>query len=242
MTVLFFAFLGLIFGSFGSVLVMRLPVEEGIGGRSRCLHCGTVLRTLNLIPLLSYIVQRGRCTRCEARIAMLYPALEMCSALIFILALMQASTMIEAFLEAFILWTLFLIAVVDTRTQTLPDSLNILLCALGVLAVFHRGSIDLLAILVGVGFLGVQWLVSHGRWVGSGDVFLMLGLGLAMPSLMHIILTLFVAYIVGAIVALILLITKKTSRTSHIAFGPFIVLGAFVAMVFGGRVMGILVP
>ena len=233
----FFALLGLIFGSFGSVLVSRLPEGESIGGRSRCPHCGMTLRVLSLIPVLSYIIQRGRCRECEARIAWLYPTLEMTSALLFVIGLMISTSFLGALLQALILWTLLLIAVVDAQTQTIPDGLNLLLCTLGVLMVFHRGSVDLLALLVGTGFLGIQWLLSHGRWVGSGDVFLMLGLGLIFPSVAEIIITLMVAYSIGAIVAVILLMMKRTKLESSVAFGPFIVMGASATMIVGDDLM-----
>ncbi len=238
-TVTFFILLGLIFGSFGSVLVMRLPEREGIGGRSKCPHCGTTLRVLSLIPIFSYLIQRGRCSECEARIAWLYPALEIASALLFVIALMTSTSLSGALLQAFILWTLLLIAAIDARTQTIPDALNLLLCFFGVLLVFHRGSVDLLALIAGTGFLGIQWLLSHGRWVGSGDVFLMLGLGLVLPSVTHIILTLMIAYILGAFVAAILLATGRTKLSNAVAFGPFIVMGAFVTTICGAQIIEI---
>ena len=231
--ILLFAFIGLLLGSIGSVLVSRLPMGEAVLGHPRCPHCGVVLRTLQLIPLVSFIALGGRCSKCEAEISWMYPALEAGSALLFVLALWPASSVLGAFILGCGLWALLLIAMVDLRTQTIPDPLNLLLCAIGVAAVFTRGSIDLLSLLLGAGFLGLQWKLSNGRWVGSGDVFLMVGLALVLPSVVAMAFTLLFAYAFGAAAALTLLAAKRTTLESHIPFAPFLALAAAVVLLLG---------
>lgn len=228
-----FAFAGLVLGSFGSVLVWRLPTEESILGRSRCMHCGKGLRALQMIPLVSYLLQRGRCAACDRDIAFLYPALEAGSALLFVLAYLRGPTLTDAMLLAATLWMLLLIAAVDMQTKTIPDIFSLILFALSILAVFQRGTIDLVGLLLGGGFLGLQWRLSEGAWVGTGDVFLMIALSLILPSALAVALTLLLAYVFGAVTAVALLSTNKATRKSQIPFAPFIALGATIVLLMG---------
>lgn len=167
----------------------------------------------------------------------MYPLLEVGSALLFVVATVLATTLPEALLLAGVFWVLFLIAVVDAWTGVIPDSLNALLVVLGILVVFLRSSLDLFALILGVGFLGAQWLLSGGRWIGSGDVLLMVGLGLVLPSWMHLALALALAYVSGACVAILLLVAGRTHLSARIPFGPFLAIGGGVTMVFGEKIM-----
>lgn len=139
-------------------------------------------------------------------------------------------TMIGALLLAAFFVVLLLIAAVDARTGRIPDTLNIFLAVCGGLIALQRGSIDVLAPVLGIGFLGAQWLLSRGRWIGSGDVLLMAGIGLALPSWRFVVLALAVAYVAGACVAALLLTMRRAHRSSRIPFGPFLAAGSVVAM------------
>ncbi|MBI5156297.1 prepilin peptidase [Candidatus Peregrinibacteria bacterium] len=131
---------------------------------------------------------------------------------------------------------LFVIAVIDVRTQKIPDSLNLLLLLFGVIAVFMRGGLDIFGLALGIGVIGGQWLISRGKAMGSGDVFLMIGISLLLPQLSFMILTLLVAYISAACVALFLLLTGRMKMAGRMPFAPFLVLGAATAILFGGTI------
>ncbi len=230
-----FAVLGAVFGSFGNVLIFRLPAQQSIGGRSHCPHCGRTLRVSELIPVLSYVALRARCAGCRQPIHWQYPLIEAVSALFFVFALFQLHfALIPALLLALALWLLLLIAIIDARTSLIPDALSfsLVLVALAY-QVATEGSIDLTGLLVCGGFFAAQWIISRGRWVGSGDILLGGGIGLLVGSWRGALIVLFFAYVIGAAVASILLLSRRKTIDQALPFGPFLVIGGYVAVVFG---------
>lgn len=228
-----FPVLGLAFGSFATVLIERLPKDESVLGHSRCSSCRRTLRPWELVPLLSFLFLRGACARCGAKILWEAPLLELTSALLFTFALPLASfSFPESLLLAFALWLLLVIAVIDARTQLIPDVLSFFLVGIGLALCLVRGSIDFLSPLVGLVFFGGQWVISKGRWVGSGDIILSLGIGVLLNDWWGMLVSLLASYILGAFIAVILLMTGRKSRSDVLPFGPFLVCGTYVALGF----------
>ncbi len=118
MVLLFFLVLGLVFGSFGSVLVVRIPQGMRITGRSMCPQCQNPLPPQRLIPVLSYCLSRGRCRICSAPISALYPLLEVSSGAVFVLAYLFNRDIASSMFLAIVLWLLLIISVIDYRTCT----------------------------------------------------------------------------------------------------------------------------
>lgn len=241
-----FGLLGLSFGSFGSVLLARVPEGRSIGGRSRCVSCGHALAWYDLIPLASYLALRGKCRSCGTHIALRYPLLELLTSGLFLfLALHPVRPMLAVFPLAVACFMLLLIAIHDAETQSIPDAFTI---ALTIAALLFR---SLLAwefgwemLLSGIGggaalmiFFAALWLLGRGTWIGSGDILLSGALGLLLGPKLGV-LALFLAYIIGAMVALILLALKKIHRKDAMAFGPFLAIGAFIALFFGEEMIG----
>ena len=240
MPLLFFV-LGLIAGSFGNVLIHRLPSEESLWGRSHCPHCGKALRPLELIPLLSFAFQRGRCAHCKNAISWQYPIVELSSGLIFLLAQhVEYWDTTTALLLGLALWLLFLIAIIDGRTRMIPDSLSVALIVIGALYAHLTNGFGIDGVVLGAGFFGVQWLVSSGRWLGSGDIILGAAIGALLSSWKLVVLALFWAYILGALWALLLLSTQRAGRKSEIPFGPFLALGAALALLGSDQIISLL--
>ncbi|ALM10386.1 MAG TPA: hypothetical protein DEB30_01755 [Candidatus Peribacter riflensis] len=237
-----FGILGLVFGSFGTVLIARLPAGQHIGGRSRCPRCKHMLGVAELIPLVSYCFLSGRCRHCRRSIGVLYPLIELGSALLFLLALLLVKEALSSLLLALALWLLLLIAVMDARTQSIHDLLNFSLIAFAVAYAVSVGSVQIAAPLLLGAFFGGQWVLSRGRWVGSGDILLGIGVGFLLGDWMRALLCLGLAYILGAMVASYLLLLHKASRKSHIPFGPFLAGAALLTIMFGDRILGLLVP
>jgi prepilin signal peptidase PulO-like enzyme (type II secretory pathway) len=132
---------------------------------------------------------------------------------------------------------LLVISVVDLRSQMIPDVFNLPLIALGILygiLVAPWLSVGIAA-LVPVVFFGAQWIVSRGRWVGSGDILLGCALGAALHDWRLSLLGLMWAYMAGALITLPFLIAGTVGRKTHIPFGPFLALGSMLAL-FVGRV------
>lgn len=231
-----FLLLGLVFGSFGSVLITRVPGGENIGGRSRCPDCKKTLRPAELIPVISYLFLRGRCRRCRSPIGLLYPSLELASGGLFVLAWQMHAAVISSLLLGFALWLLLLIVIIDARTQTISDFLNIPFL---ILALAYGASIPPMPLdgaILGVAFFGVQWAISRGRWIGSGDIILAGGIGALLGDWTQMAACLFLTYIIGGMTAGILLLTKRIRRGDHIAFGPFLAAGTLAALLLRARI------
>jgi len=241
-----FALIGLCFGSFSTMLLYRLPTGKPIGGRSGCTSCNHQLSWFELFPLVSYIALRGKCRACHAHISLRYPFVEaLCSILFLFIALaFRSLPILLLFPLSIACFIAFLIALYDSQTQRIPD---VLTGALAIAAILYQLGITIAtdkemvwgsiygAAMIGTLF-GAMWLVSRGRWIGSGDIFLGSALGLLL-SFQQGILMLFSAYAIGAVVSLVLLCTQKISRDTHIAFAPFLVLGTFVALFVGDKIV-----
>ena len=241
MYALFFV-LGLVLGSFGNVLISRLPQGRTIGGRSQCPHCGKILEVRELIPLISYMIQRGQCRGCGREISQRYPLVELASGLLFLLALTFAASSVEALILAFALWFLLLIAVIDAEQQRIPDVLNIPFVFLGILFNALSGSVDPSGFFLGGGFFAVFWGVSRGRWMGSGDIILGAGIGALLGGFKEMLLCLLFAYVAGALVAAFLLLSGRKTRKDRLAFGPFLALGALLTLFLGDQAIPLLFP
>ena len=227
-------------GSFGNVLIDRLPRGEKIVGRSHCDACQRVLAPYELVPLFSWLLLRGKCRTCGARISPRLPLVEAASGLLAFTAyaLVSDNPQMDGNLALVALlflgmWALLLIAVIDLRTRTIPDALTVVTFVAGM--AFHwvrvEGAIPTLAPLVLAGFFLLQWLVSRGRWVGTGDILLAAAIGMLVGTVQGAVWTILLAYSFGASVAIVLLLAKKLRRGDMIPFGPFLVAGAYAAIV-----------
>ncbi len=229
------ALIGVCFGSFGNVLIERLPGGETIIGRSRCDGCKRPLKAYELIPLLSWLVLRGRCRTCGARIPLRVPAVEVFSGVLAVAAFLATdANILQAALFFVGLWGLLLIAVIDARTRTIPDVLTAVVFIAGIAFQWlHTGTLPVVAALVLAGFFLFQWAVSRGRWVGVGDILLAGAIGAFVGTPLAALWTLLAAYAFGAGVAVVLLALKKLHRGDMIPFGPFLVIGAYAALIMG---------
>jgi prepilin signal peptidase PulO-like enzyme (type II secretory pathway) len=241
--ILFFI-VGAVFGSFGNVLCTRLPVGETLFGRSYCEGCKRSLHPLELVPVASFLLLRGRCRTCKISIPLLFTLVELCSGLLFLLALAWAApNIVAATFLGIALWLMLVITLIDMTTQMIPDVLTGVLIVAVLLLHWSQGVPLLLSgALLGVVFFGGQWLVSRGTWVGSGDIFLVIALGLLVGDWRHMLLLLMVAYIVGALVVSVLLLSGRAQVKQQVAFGPFLILGAIAVLLFGTQLLNLFVP
>ncbi len=267
---------GLAAGSFLNVVSLRYAPErpvfsrEHFRGRSHCPYCGKTLRWFELIPLLSFALQAGKCRVCRGRLSLQYPAAELGTGLLFFL-LPRALQRAPGFDGSFILTGLFLaaasvlilIALIDLRLRIIPDALNAALAILGVaIAAFlaaqqafgplsgsffgHYGLLfglresiwinRLIAALAGGGFFAMLVLITRGRAMGMGDVKFAAALGvlLGWPDAP---LALLLSFIIGAIVSLPCIARGALRMKSAVPFGPYMVAGAFVVMLWGYAIL-----
>ena len=275
----FFIFiLGLIVGSFLNSLIYRIKTGESfLFGRSHCPYCKHELSWKDLIPLLSFLMLKGRCRYCHKRISLQYPLVELSTSLMFVAIFKFLLSQNFAngvsqnpyflfhipyslLLLYYLLAACFLIVifVFDLRYYIIPDKiiypaiiinlifnfftpLDNLLSNGARFSIFNQFSIFnfqkffLQPLLAGAGasfFFFLLWLISRGKWMGFGDVKLVFFIGLLL-GWPNILVALFFAFFIGAIIGVIQIILGKKSLKSQVPFGPFLVTGTFLAVFFG---------
>ena len=242
---IFIAILGLIIGSFISAFTYRNPREISISdGRSRCPKCKREIAWYDNIPLLSYILLGGKCRNCGKKISLRYPAIEAGTAGVFLVVASQLGGEGGIGRLGFMLVVasiLIAIFVIDLEHMIIPDSLVFILLGITFFYYILTSSYSpytalLTGFLTSLLFLFLH-LVTLGRGMGLGDVKLVIPLGMILGWPLAFV-WLFLSFILGAVVGIILILSKKSSFGKHIAFGPFLVVGFFVALLWGERLLG----
>jgi len=238
-TILFI--LGAIIGSFLNVVIFRLKHRQSfITGRSYCPHCRKTLGFWDLIPILSFVFLRGRCRYCGQKISWQYPLVELITALAFILPYFSLSLVIEYYFLVIIFCFLIVIFVYDLRYFLILDEVVVPAIILALIfAIFVRGSqfTDFLwGGIIGGGFFLIQYLISSGKWIGGGDIRLGILMGLLL-GVAGVITALFMAYLLGALIAIYLLASKKKKMKSQLPFGTFLTLATFIVALYGERII-----
>ncbi len=270
MTVLFFL-LGLIIGSFLSVVFSRLEIDEhGSGrrsvknarktvreatfGRSRCDHCHKQIAWYDNIPLISYLWLRGNCRHCHKHISAYHPVLELSSALLFAAAYLTYGLSAQFAIMLFFGTGLLLIFAYDLKHQIIPDVIVIPAIAFALatlslqfaLQMGGSGTEILLTsstatpyVLGGLffgGFFLALSIVSKGTWIGGGDIKLgfLLGLLLGWPL---VLVNLVLAYLIGTLYAVIMLLSRRASLKTYLPFGPMLVLAFFITAYYGEQIV-----
>ena len=255
---------GLIIGSFLNVVILRVPplLEHDwrcqckellqlepdeddqppgiVIARSECPSCGHQIRAIENIPVLSYLVLRGKCSACKTRISPRYPMDELTTAILFVVTIWHFGPNIQG-LSALIL-TAFLVALagIDADTQLLPDNMTLPLLWAGILLNFWSVHTDLASSVIGaiVGYLAL-WSVYHvfrlltgKEGMGYGDFKLLAALGAWMGWQMLPLIILF-SSVVGALFGLALMGTGKLKRDKPMPFGPFIAAAGWIVLIWG---------
>lgn len=232
----FAAIFGLMAGSFVNVLVIRTHRAASPWlGRSKCVSCGHTIAWYDNLPLLSFAVLRGRCRHCQTTLSWQYPIVEGITATFFMFVASQFGFSWLTLWGWLIVILLVSIAVYDARWALLPDAFTISLAIVGFGFALFDG-VPILDILIGgaagAGFFALQYFVSRRRWVGSGDIFLAGALGLLLGWRM-LALGLLLAYFIGSLIAATMLVIKRQTPGGAMAFGPYLVLGGFIAWLWG---------
>lgn len=246
--------LGLIIGSFLNVLIIRKSVRKSLYGRSRCMKCRKTLSPLELIPVVSFAIQKGRCRRCGVALLWQYPLVELLMAVLFVAA---THLFFPDFLaDGYSVVTLLLfwagiaagivILVTDIRSQIIPDYAVAILFILGVFASFSRVGLehsyyawyypnpfaaDWIAALLISGFFASLWFFSKGRWMGFGDAKLILATSLIVGFPASLVAFLF-SFWIGALFGIVVLCREGGKLKSKIPFGPFILIATALAYFF----------
>jgi prepilin signal peptidase PulO-like enzyme (type II secretory pathway) len=255
--------LGLCFGSFVNALIWRVHEQNGkkknddklsiAKGRSMCPHCRHELATKDLIPVLSWLSLRGKCRYCGKSIGWQYPVVEISLATLYVASYIWWPVELNGLqIAVFGVWLVLLIGllallVYDVRWSLLPNRILYplgyvagLMALLAVIDSAHpfRALLNvLLAVIVGGGIFYALFQLSAGKWIGGGDVKLGWLLGLVLMTPGKAFLMIFLAAILGSLVSLPLLLLKRLDRKSTIPFGPFLIVAAIIAQLFGHSII-----
>lgn len=241
-TVILFVF-GVVIGSFLNVVGLRFNSGVSLGGRSHCQSCGKVLRTYELVPILSFLFSLGRCRGCKSKVSWQYPLIEVFTGLVFVTLyqLPYPLLVIAIFIIVFCIY--IVIFIYDWRHRIIPDSLSYAATILALVARILMGGtiLDWFAGPILFAFFGSIWLLSRGRAMGFGDAKLSLSIGLlvgAQAGFSGIILAFWIGaiYGVGAIIIThssgLLRKGKRVTMKSEVPFAPFIILATWASLIF----------
>lgn len=262
--VIILALLGLCLGSFVNALVWRLRQQEKpdkpkaagklsiVKGRSVCPDCRHVLSALDLVPVLSWLILKGKCRYCKKPISWQYPAVELATAgLVLVSYIFWPLGFEVAGMLQFVAWVVLLsgfvaLAVYDIRWMILPDKIVYPLIGVAALTTIALALLEgsfspiinsLIGLLAIGGLFYVLFQISGGKWIGGGDVKLGFLAGLLAGGLLPSLLLLFLASIAGSLFSVPLLLVKKLNRKSRVPFGPFLIIATIAVYLFGSALI-----
>ena len=243
----FFIFVGgLCFGSFLNVLIDRLPQERALTGRSRSDCCQKTLGVLDLIPVLSFILSRGRCRHCGAEISFYYPTVELMTGLVTLIVFWSLPPWFQAMYHLLFFYSLIVFFFIDLKYGLVPVSIFlfdlILIILYLTLSYFGKDltsySLILNSLSAMAGSLFILFLIAltRGRGMGFGDVLLVFvfSLFLGFPKSLVMI---FLSFIIGGLFSIFLLIFGFKKVGQAIPFGPFLVLANWLSFYYGNYLL-----
>lgn len=229
---------GLLIGSFLNVCIYRIPEGEGIVfGRSRCRTCKEVLKWYELIPVVSFLCQGGKCRHCGEKISVQYPLVELAGGLIYVWVAAVCGWTWESLLYCICSSTLLVVGIIDERTFEIPLGCNILIGVLGGVHLFLDMAhwLDYVAGMCMVsGLFLITYLLTKKKGIGGGDIKLMAAAGLLL-GWQKILLALFIGSVAGMVIHLTLM--KLRGKSGILAFGPYLAVGIFAAMLYGDAIL-----
>lgn len=223
--------LGLIIGSFLNVVIYRIPEGESIVyPASHCPNCAHKLTPLELIPVLSYILLRGKCKSCGADISIRYPIVELSTAIIFIINYIYLSDLITLTAGLIFSCLLIVLTMIDFDHQLLPDKLTLGGLVVGLIFSFFRSDITVIYSLIGIlGAGGLLFLIAYlsQGGMGGGDIKMMAMVGSFTGPIIAVS-----SIFLGAVIALIAhlpgIVSGKTGMKTKLPFGPFLAMASLI--------------
>jgi len=239
--IIVFFLLGLIFGSFANVLIFRLPREKSvIFPFSFCPSCNKKIKWYDNIPVLSFILLRGKCRACGSKISLQYPLVEIIMGILFALVVNFLGITSKSIALIFLLFNLVVIAFIDFKWRIIPDEINLSILVAGIIYSLYKMGLlrGIVFSLTGslVGFLFLLLTAHIGDKVfkkeslGGGDIKLIAGLGTFLGA-KNVFVCIFLSSILGIFYAVPLYFMSK-KRKKEIPFGPFIMLAGLISFLF----------
>lgn len=251
----FLFLIGSCVGSFLNVCIYRIPLEKSIVyPQSGCPNCKEKLQPKDMLPILSYLMLKGKCRYCEEPISVQYPAVEILTAIVWLIVYLTYGFTVETAALLYLYTVLIAVAFIDLKHMIIPNGL-VITGLVGGLAVFLYhvfykpfplyesnlwytpiiGMFSASGVLFIIALIGLLIYGNDGA-MGMGDVKLLLPIGLFLGWKLAL-LTLFLSIMLGGIISIILLIFRIKDRKSAIPFGPFIIMATFIAGLYGNQIL-----
>jgi len=237
--------LGLAVGSFSNVCIYRIPRNESIiFPASHCTKCRSPIKPVDNIPLLSYILLKGKCRNCKSKISIQYPIVEFLTGFIYLIIYLIYCLSIQTLIYIILSSALIIITFIDLKEQIIPDIISLPGIVIGLILSFFVPYISwidsALGIIVGGGIILIIGLtgslIFKKEAMGGGDIKLAAMIG-AFLGWRAIIISLFLGFFLGALAGIFLILSKIKKREDTVPFGPFIVLGSFITLLWGEKII-----
>ncbi|MFA5211109.1 MAG: prepilin peptidase [Patescibacteria group bacterium] len=244
---IFFVF-GAIFGSFLNALEFRIKRNlDWKTQRSFCPKCLAKIKFYDNIPLFSFLFLKGKCRNCRQKISWQYPLVELITAVLFVFVFnffysenIDLYLWIKIIINCVIVWTMIFVFIYDFKYLEISDLITlgsaILLFVFYYIFDFRSWSSMFLSIFIGISFFGIQFLLSKGKWIGGGDIRIAIFMGVLFDW-QKLLLALWLAYILGAIISIFLLVKKGKKMNSEVPLGCFLMPASFVTLFWGDKLI-----
>lgn len=234
---------GSIIGSFLNVCIYRIPREESIAfPPSHCGNCNTSLKALDLIPIFSWLGLRGKCRYCGEKVSIQYPLVEVLTGFLFLGVFLKFGFTLDTVKYIMLTAILIVIAIIDFKTEDIYTNTIIFGIIFGIIFIvleyFINPSVNPLTYILGAvgGALILALIVWLTNAMGWGDVELVFFIGLFIGFRLSM-LNIFLSIVIGGLVALALMITKKKNRGDSMAFGPYIAISTYIIVLVGNDIL-----
>ena len=229
---------GLVAGSFSNVCICSLPKKEDFTHRrSHCMSCGTTLKWYDLIPVASYIFLRGKCRYCGNKISVQYPAIELLTCIAYTVIFKVKGPSLLSVLYCLFASALIILSVIDIRTREIPFGINVFIGIVGIAVTaadytnWYRHITGAFCVSIP---LFIVYLATHGIGMGGGDIKLSVAAGLVL-GWKATLTGFFLACILGTVLHLIIMKVKKADHS--LAFGPYLAMGFYIALLYGEQLL-----
>ncbi len=228
---------GLSVGSFLNVVIFRIDnIKTILSDRSHCPKCKQTLSWLDLIPFVSFLLLRGKCRYCDESISWQYPLVELSTALVFTVLFSLFGLGLGLLFYLIIFSILIVVFVYDLKHELILEEFVWVALALTLAGAWYFGGFGVFDMLLGGlicgGIPAILVFVSKEKWMGAGDIKLGFLLG-ALVGYPQAIFLLFCSFILGSIVGIILLSTKKKGIKDSVPFAPFLILAGLTTLIWG---------
>lgn len=233
--------LGLFIGSFLNVCIYRIPKGESVvWPPSHCPECGEKIKPYDNIPIISYLILKGRCRSCGERISIQYPIVELLTGLLTAAAVCRFGLTFSTLYYLILTYYLIVVSFVDLKTMEVPVRLSYGALLLGLLLSFFVSNHSFKEAVFGASFgagiilfiIETYYVFTGKEGMGYGDANIMAVVG-AFLGWEKVLLTLFLSSLIGALVGITLLLIKRGGREKAVPFGPFLSIGALLSLYFG---------